>query len=72
MKKFLKKKFLFEDKNISIYNNLNEYSKMNKTKLDFVMSAISGLDGLEPTLKIIKFTKKSQLQIKSQSFVVGI
>ena len=30
----------------------------NKKKIDYTISAISGLDGLEPTLKIIKFTKK--------------
>ena len=69
-KVFKEKKFLFEDKNISIYNNLNEYSKVNKTKLDFVMSAISGLDGLEPTLKIIKFTKKIAIANK-ESIICG-
>ena len=35
------------------------------------MSAISGIEGLKPTLDIIKHTKKSQLPIKSQLFVDG-
>jgi len=29
-----------------------------KNKADYTLNAISGLDGLSPTLKIIKFTKK--------------
>ena len=36
------------------------------------MCAISGFQGLKPTLDIIKFTKILQLQIKNQLFVDGI
>ena len=43
---------------INIYNNYNNFNYIFKKKIDYVMSSISGIDGLEPTLKIIKFTKK--------------
>ena len=33
-------------------------------KIDYLMSAIVGIDGLNPTIKSIKFTKKLLLQIK--------
>ena len=45
-------------KKIKIYNNFNEMHKIFKTKIDYTMSSISGLDGLSPTLKIIKYSKK--------------
>ena len=31
---------------------------LKRIKLDYTMNAISGIHGLNPTLKIIKFTKK--------------
>jgi 1-deoxy-D-xylulose-5-phosphate reductoisomerase len=43
---------------INIYNNYNSFNNIFKKKIDYVMSSISGFDGLEPTLKIIKHTKK--------------
>ena len=51
----LKKKKLGK---INIFNNYNSFNKIFKNKIDYVMSAISGFDGLEPTLKIIRHTKK--------------
>ena len=45
-------------KKIKIYNNFNHFNKIFRSKIDYTMSAISGLDGLLPTLKIIKFTRK--------------
>jgi 1-deoxy-D-xylulose-5-phosphate reductoisomerase len=52
------KKYL-KNKKINIYNNFNSINKilMNKN-INYTMNAVSGLDGLNPTLKIIKFTKK--------------
>ena len=41
-----------------IFNNFNNLNKIITKKLDYVMSAISGLGGLIPTYKIISFTKK--------------
>ena len=51
----LKKKKLNK---INIFNNYNSFNNIFKKKIDYVMSAISGFDGLEPTLKIIRHTKK--------------
>jgi len=51
----LKKKKLSK---INIFNNYNSFNNIFKKKIDYVMSSISGIDGLEPTLKIIKHTKK--------------
>ena len=42
----------------NVYNNFTNYKQIFKKKNNYVMSAISGLNGLEPTYKIIKFTKK--------------
>ena len=49
----LKKKF----KNINIINDLNKIDKITSSKFDYTMSAISGFNGLKPTIKIIKKTK---------------
>ena len=58
LKTFYKIKTILKDKDINIYNDFNSLKKIFKNKkIDYVMSAISGLDGLKPTLDIIKFTK---------------
>ena len=44
--------------NIKIFNNYDSFNKIFKKKIDYVMSSISGINGLEPTVKIIKHTKK--------------
>ncbi len=49
----LKRKF----KNINIFNNFNIFFKKFNNKIDYTMSAISGLSGLQPTLDIIKHSK---------------
>ena len=45
-------------KKINIYNNFNNYRKIFKKKIDYTMSCISGIQGLKPTIEIIKFTNK--------------
>ena len=50
---FLKKK----NKKIKIYNDCKNLDKIFKKKIHYTMSSITGLDGLEPTLNIIKKTK---------------
>ena len=45
-------------KNIRIFNNFDSFNNIFKKKLDYAMSSISGIYGLEPTIKIIKHTKK--------------
>jgi 1-deoxy-D-xylulose-5-phosphate reductoisomerase len=57
-------------KKINFYNNFNDLNKIFKKKIDYTMSSISGLDGLEPTLKIIKHTKKIAIANK-ESIICG-
>ena len=45
-------------KNINIYNDFNHFRKIFKKKIDYTMSSISGIQGLKPTIEIIKYTKK--------------
>ena len=45
-------------KKINIYNNFNNLGKIFKKKVDYTMSSISGIQGLKPTIEIIKFTNK--------------
>ena len=42
-----------------IYNNFDNFDKIFKSKIDYTMNAIVGFSGLNPTLKIIKHTKKN-------------
>ena len=63
----LKKKKL---RKIKIYNNYNSFNNIFKKKVDYVMSSISGIDGLEPTIKIIKHTKKIAIANK-ESIICG-
>ena len=54
---YLNLKQKLKNKKINIFNNFESFNKKFKTKIDFTMSAISGLEGLKPTLNLIKFTK---------------
>ena len=57
-KQYLTVKNNLKNKKINIYNNFSSITKILKKKnIDYTMNAISGLEGLNPTLKIIKFTK---------------
>lgn len=42
---------------IKIFNNFNDFKKIFKKKIDYTMSSISGINGLDPTFKIIEYTK---------------
>ena len=55
---FLKIKKRVNLNKIKIFNNHLDFYRNLKKKIDYTMSAISGLDGLEPTLVSIKYTKK--------------
>ena len=71
-KLFNVKNLLISDKNIySKISKLKKYEKINffnsyedfenifkAKKIDYLMCAITGIEGLEPTLKSIKYTKK--------------
>ena len=62
----LKKKF----NKINIFNDVNKIDKLFSSKLDYTMSAIAGFDGLKPTIKIIKKTKKIAIANK-ESIICG-
>tara|TARA_B100000674_G_scaffold242412_1_gene199471 strand:+ start:943 stop:2106 length:1164 start_codon:yes stop_codon:yes gene_type:complete len=47
-----------KNKKLKIYKNFDNLHKIFNKKIDYTMSCIVGLDGLEPTFKIIKYTKK--------------
>ena len=70
-KSFLKIKKILKNKKINIYNNYDSINKIfNKKKADYILNAISGLDGLSPTLKTIKFTKNIAIANK-ESIICG-
>ena len=54
---FEKAKNYLSNKTIQVFPNISEYLKKNKKKIDLVIVGISGIDGLDPTLKIIPFTE---------------
>ena len=60
-----KKKLKIKD-----FNNFNYFNKIFKKKIDYSMSAITGIDGLIPTLKIIKYTKNIAIANK-ESIICG-
>ena len=55
---------------IKIYNNFDCLEKIFKKKIDYTMSSITGILGLEPTIKMIKFTKKIAIANK-ESIICG-
>ncbi len=70
-KSFLKIKKILKDKKINVYNDFNSIHKIfKKKKADYILNAISGLDGLNPTLKIIKFAKNVAIANK-ESIICG-
>ena len=70
-KAFLTTKKILKNKKINIYNNFNSLNKIFKNgKIDYSMCAISGFEGLKPTLDIIKFTKKIAIANK-ESIICG-
>ncbi len=67
---FKKAKIKFNKSKINIHNNFQKLNKIIKTKNDIIMSSITGLSGLGPTLKSIKFTKKILIANK-ESIICG-
>ena len=55
---------------INVYQNIFDFKKNYKSKLDYTMSSITGLNGLEPTLEIINSTKKIAIANK-ESIICG-
>ena len=63
----LKEKY---SKNIKIFNSFNEFKQIFKTKVDYTMSSITGIEGLKPTLDIIKYSKRIAIANK-ESIICG-
>ena len=57
-KNYLQAKKKIHKNRINIYNNFDNLNKIFDKKIDYVMSSIVGLEGLLPTIKIIKHTEK--------------
>jgi len=56
--------------NLNIYNDFENFDKIFKNKVDYTMSSISGIEGLYPTINIIKHTKKIAIANK-ESIICG-
>ena len=68
---FLKAKKIIKDKDVKIYNNFVSFNEIFRNKkIDYTMSAITGFQGLQPTLEIIKFTKVIAIANK-ESIICG-
>ena len=69
--KFLEVKDKFKLRKVNIFNNYDSLSTILKNKkADYTMNAITGLSGLGPTIKIIKFTKNIAIANK-ESIICG-
>ena len=66
------KKFISFNKNkqIRVFKNFNQYNKIFNSKIDYAMCAISGLEGLDPILNIIKYSKVIAIANK-ESIICG-
>ena len=65
-----KYKNIFKKKKIRLHYKLENISKIIKTKVDFSINSISGISGLEPTLKLIPLTKNILIANK-ESIICG-
>ena len=63
---------LLKNTKVKVFNNFDSLNKIFNTnnKIDYSMCAISGFDGLKPTLDIIKFTKTIAIANK-ESIICG-
>ncbi len=59
-----------KNKKINIFSRKTKLSKILKKKINYIMCAISGLDGLKPTLEAIKFSKTIGIANK-ESIICG-
>ena len=70
-KKYLEAKYKIRNKNIRIYNNFDEIDKILKfKKVYYSMIAVSGLEGLKPTIKLTKYSKNLAVANK-ESLICG-
>jgi|TARA_B100001093_G_scaffold267623_1_gene255943 1-deoxy-D-xylulose-5-phosphate reductoisomerase len=69
-KKYNQLKKINKKKDLKIYNDFKNLSLIFKSKVDYTMSSIMGINGLEPTLQIIKYSKKIAIANK-ESIICG-
>ena len=67
---YLQFKKINKNLKLKLFNDLDKIDYILKDKVDYVMSSIVGLNGLYPTLKVIKFTKKIAIANK-ESIICG-
>ena len=67
---YSKYKYHFKQKKINLHLGYNNIEKILKKKVHYSVNSISGIDGLEPTLKIIPFSKKILIANK-ESIICG-
>tara|TARA_Y100000816_G_C26089586_1_gene575580 strand:+ start:341 stop:1507 length:1167 start_codon:yes stop_codon:yes gene_type:complete len=68
--KLIKYSNFFKKKKIKIYSSVSEALKKDKKKIYFAISAISGINGLGPTIEVIKHTKNLGIANK-ESIICG-
>ena len=59
-----------KNKKIKIFNNIEDFTKTLKKKVDYTMCSITGLAGLKPTLDAIKFSHNIAIANK-ESIICG-
>jgi 1-deoxy-D-xylulose-5-phosphate reductoisomerase len=57
-------------KDLNIYNDFKNLRRIFKNKADYSMSSITGINGLEPTLNVIRYSKKIAIANK-ESIICG-
>ena len=69
--KFSEAKKKYKKKKIKFFNHFNDIKKIFKTKeIDYSMISISGIDGLEPTTILCKFSKTLAV-VNKESLICG-
>tara|TARA_Y100000591_G_scaffold39708_1_gene29292 strand:- start:1211 stop:2377 length:1167 start_codon:yes stop_codon:yes gene_type:complete len=68
LRSYINAKSKIKNTKINLYNNFDKFKKIFPKKIDYTMSSIVGLDGLYPTIKIIKFTK--QIAIANKESII--
>ena len=69
-KEYLKKCLKFKKKKIKVFFSIKDFFKTNKKKSFLTINAISGIEGLEPSLDIIKFSNYLAIANK-ESIICG-
>jgi len=69
-KKYIRFENQFKRNKIQVFFELEKALKSINKKVNYTINAISGIDGLEPTIKIIKYTKNIAIANK-ESIICG-